>query len=135
MKPRKPVALKFDDGSEAGITDFKALRNYAESMRLKEDLRALAAEGRIAWPEVAEAAKQRQVVKLEKKKKKADASKLGGDATRERFARPGLDDLLRGYLARKEKPSVQTLAVEYGVTDQTIYNAIIRIKEEKTNRR
>lgn len=58
------------------------------------------------------------------------AGKKGGKATKEKFVKPGLDDLIRGALARGERMPVKAWADDYDVSRQTIYNAINRIKAE-----
>ncbi|MCX7144018.1 MAG: hypothetical protein NT123_23840 [Proteobacteria bacterium] len=61
----------------------------------------------------------------------AAGAKAGGKATRKKYERPDLDDLIRACFARGDRPPVKAWAGEYGVSRQTIYNSIKRIKNQK----
>ena len=58
----------------------------------------------------------------------ADNAALGGDAKAQRYARPGLDDLIRACLVRHDKPPVKAWVEEYGLGKSAIYARIKAIK-------
>jgi hypothetical protein len=65
-----------------------------------------------------------------RRERNVENSKLGGNATKKKYAKPRLDALIRGCLARGERMPVKAWASEFDKSRQTIYNAIKRIKAE-----
>jgi hypothetical protein len=127
------MTITYDDGTKRKLkgSDLYALKRYVSSLITQENLRAMAADTTYDWVAHGKAMDQWNAIRLEKKKRAADGRRKGADATKKKYARPGLDNLLRAFIARKERPPVKALASEYGVTDQTIYNAMKRIKTKK----
>ena len=77
--------------------------------------------------EVVPALKQRQ----RRKEVSAEAAPEGGKATAKKFARPDLDDLIRGCLARGEKPPAKAWADDFDLSLTAVYNRINKIKKPK----
>jgi hypothetical protein len=77
--------------------------------------------------EVVPALKQRH----RRKEVSAEAAPEGGKATAKKFARPDLDDLIRGCLARGEKPPAKAWADDFDLSLTAVYNRINKIKKPK----
>jgi hypothetical protein len=67
----------------------------------------------------------------ERNKRNAEQSPEGGTETAKTYARPDIDDLIRGCLQRGERPPVALWVEEYdGLSKSALYRRIARIKKE-----
>jgi hypothetical protein len=59
-----------------------------------------------------------------------EGARKGGEARKMKFARPGFDNILRGYIERGERPPVEALVEEHGIARSVVYRRIKAIREE-----
>ena len=84
MKPKKKaVALKFDDGTEAKVTDMRALKAYAVSKLMQEHIANLSKDPTVDWPALAKLKEQGKARSIEVKKTK----RINASQPRNEFAR------------------------------------------------